>query len=121
MVMLLTISSKDLPFQKISELSDVFTSFRKTVEPLRTAPRQRLDRPDSLPSLPERIPQQAEPFKIPDSFEEVVAALYKPIAENMEVSDMPSMPPGVESAHPFSGGSAAGHARVRHLLKSLSL
>ena len=31
---------------------------------------------------------------------------------------MPTMPSGVESAHPFSGGSAAAHARVRHLIES---
>lgn len=31
---------------------------------------------------------------------------------------MPSYPSGTESAHPFSGGSSAGYARVRHLLES---
>ena len=31
---------------------------------------------------------------------------------------MPTMPSGVESAHPFIGGSKAAHARVRHLLES---
>ena len=36
----------------------------------------------------------------------------------MGFSDMPSMPAGVESAHPFTGGSEAGNARVRHLLES---
>lgn len=31
---------------------------------------------------------------------------------------MPSMPSGVESAHPFIGGSRAGHDRIRHLVES---
>ena len=31
---------------------------------------------------------------------------------------MPTMPSGVESAHPFGGGSTAGHERVVHLIES---
>lgn len=115
---MLTLCSRDLPFQDIRELSDVFTTFRKTVEPLRAVPRPQLARPDKLPPLPDMIPSQAAPFKIPESLDETVAALWTPLPENMEFSDMPKMPPGTQSAHPFHGGSKAGHERVRHLIES---
>lgn len=99
-------------------MSDVFTSFRKTVEPLREAPRRQLSRPTKLPPLPDFIPPQAAPFKIPNNLDDTISALWKPLREDMEFSDMPTMPEGVESAHPFIGGSQPGHDRVRHLIES---
>ncbi|KAI7359570.1 cryptochrome [Hortaea werneckii] len=112
------VDGRDLPFKDIKKLSDVFTEYRKTVEPLREAPRKQLPKPRSLPPMPEHVPQQFEPFKIPDTLEGTIEALHKPLHENLEVSGMPSMPPGVSSAHPFIGGSKAGHARLRHLIES---
>ena len=111
-------SSRDLPFQDPRDLSDVFTSFRKAVEPLRSAPRKRLPKPDKLPPLPDFIPAQVEPFKIPTNLEDTITALWRPLREDMEFEGMPSMPSNVESAHPFLGGSEAGYERVRHLIES---
>ena len=110
--------SRDLPFKNPKSLSDVFTNFRKSVEPLRNAPRQQLPAPTRIAPLPAHIPAQAAPFTVPDSLEGLIAALYKPLHEDLEISNMPKMPAGASSAHPFIGGSKHGHARVRHLLES---
>ena len=100
---MLTLHSRDLPFKKPSELSDIFTSFRKTVEPLRGAPRKQLPKPDKLPPLPDFVPTQATPFSVPNSLDETISALWRPLREDMGFSDMPTMPAGVQSAHPFIG------------------
>lgn len=115
------LADDDLPFKDIKQLSDVFTNFRKTVEPLRDAPRRHLPKPEKLPPLPEYIPAQAAPFRIPDSLDGTIEALYKPLHKDLEIPRMPSMPPGVQTAHPFLGGSKAGHERVRHLIESGSM
>ncbi|KAK5128990.1 hypothetical protein LTR85_000323 [Meristemomyces frigidus] len=115
------IDDRDLPFKHPTQLSDVFTSFRKTVEPLRAAPRKQLPRPEKLPPLPEYIPPQAAPFCIPDSLEGTIEALWKPLNEDHGIPNMPRMPSGVQSAHPFVGGSKAGHDRIRHLIETGSM
>ena len=112
------IHDHDQPFQDIRKLSDVYTNYRKSVEPLREAPRKELPRPEKLPPMPEYIPPQAAPFNIPDSLESMIEALLKPLDENLEISGMPSLPSGVTSAHPFLGGSKSGHERIRHLIES---
>ena len=99
-------------------MPDVFTTFRKTVEPLRAAPRKRLPKPANLPSLPGTIPAQASPFQIPNSLDDTISALWKPVSSDMDLPSPPQMPSGVESAHPFLGGSQAAHQRVEHLLNS---
>ncbi|EMC94513.1 hypothetical protein BAUCODRAFT_53277, partial [Baudoinia panamericana UAMH 10762] len=115
------VDDRDLPFQDARELSDVFTSFRKTVEPLREAPRKELPRPEKLPPLPDFVPPQAPPFTIPDSLDGTIAALFEPLDENLEITDMPTMPPGTQSAHPFVGGSQPGRERIHHLIESGSM
>ncbi|KAK5175090.1 uncharacterized protein LTR77_000227 [Saxophila tyrrhenica] len=112
------VDDRDLPFQDPADLSDVFTQFRKTVEPLREAPRKQLPKPDCLPPLPDHIPPQHGPFSIPNSLDATISALHKPLPADGGFSDMPSMPKDVQSAHPFNGGSSAGIQRVKHLLES---
>ena len=119
---MLTITpSRDLPFKDPRELSDVFTSFRKTVEPLRDAPRKQLPAPEKLPPLPSHIPAQFEPFSIPDTLEAVKSALTTPLSPNYQLPDMPEFPSDVESAHPYVGGSKSGHERIQHLVESGSM
>ncbi|KAF4549989.1 Cryptochrome DASH-like protein [Elsinoe fawcettii] len=115
------VDDRDLPFKDAGELSDVFTSFRKTVEPLRNAPRKTLPTPSSLPPLPSTIPPQFSPFTIPHSLKELISALHSPLSPTMQIPDMPSFPSNVSSAHPFDGGSKTGHERVRHLITSGSM
>ncbi|OAG43469.1 hypothetical protein AYO21_02406 [Fonsecaea monophora] len=113
------IDDRDLPFDKPSDLPDVFTSYRKSVEPLREAPRKTLPSPPSLPPLPTSVPLQTPPFSIPDTFEKLESALMKPLMANPPLSKPPCFPSsGVASAHPFHGGNTEGEKRVEFLVKS---
>jgi len=111
------VDDRDLPTQNPREISDVFTNFRKTVEPLRDAPRRELPAPDKLPALPDHIPKQASPFEIPDSFDAVLQALHKPLDGSEGIPNPPTKP---AEAKPFNfrGGSKAGSDRIRHLIES---
>jgi len=115
------VHDRDLPFQNPKDLSDVFTSFRKTVEPLREAPRAQLPTPNALLPLPDNIPAQASPFKIPDTLDGVLKALAKPLDAEKPLPNSPTLADGAKSAHPFIGGSESGHERVRHLIESGSM
>ncbi|KAF2172331.1 hypothetical protein M409DRAFT_63051 [Zasmidium cellare ATCC 36951] len=115
------VDDRDLPIQESEELSDVFTTFRKTVEPLRTAPRKEHPTPGSLPPLPDSIPDQAAPFSIPSTYDGLESALWKPFENDEPPPNAPTHPPGAESAHPFTGGSKAGHERVLDLIESGSM
>jgi deoxyribodipyrimidine photo-lyase len=103
-------------------LSDVFTTYRKTVEPLRDHPRPVLPAlpENSLPPYPDpgSIPAQHDPFVIPDSLEGLEASLLKPLTPDSISSDPPSLPPGTESAHPFHGGESKALERLEHLIAS---
>lgn len=92
------------------------------VEPLRDAPRKELSKPEQLLPLPDHIPDQAAPFQIPSSYDEVLAALKKPLEEKpVDGKGPPKLPQDAKSAHPFVGGSKAGHERVDHLIESGSM
>lgn len=113
--------SRDLPFKDAKDLPDVFTTFRKQVEPLRDSPRDVLPIPDGLPALPETIPPQSSPFKIPDSLDGIIEALHAPVPEFLEISDPPKWPSGTKSAHPFIGGTKTGQERIDHLISSSAM
>ena len=115
----LTRCSRVLPFNDPKELSDVFTSFRKTVEPLRDAPRKIIPEPEKLLPLPSHVPPQAKPFAIPETFDGIVEALTKPLGKTLDKP--PTWPSEVKSAHPFKGGARTGHERIRHLITSGSM
>ena len=99
----------------------MFTSFRKTVEPIREAPRKCLSTPTSLPPLPSHIPAQFEPFTIPDQFDSLIEKLTAPLTPSLGIPNTPSWPSGTESAHPYLGGSESGHDRIKHLIESGSV
>lgn len=111
-------SSRDLPFDNPRSLPDVFTSYRKSVEPLREAPRKVLPTPKSLPALPSFVPQQSKPFSIPESYDELDAALMKPLKNDPPIKGMSDFPSDVESGHPFHGGFAAGQKRIQQLIST---
>src|SRR5206468_1635914 len=77
------IPSRDLPFNNIDELSDVFTTYRKTIEPLREHPRPALPAPEkgTLPGFPPlaEITPQFKPFAVPDTYQGLLDALMKPL------------------------------------------
>ncbi|ROW16499.1 hypothetical protein VPNG_02899 [Cytospora leucostoma] len=103
----------------INEIPDVFTTYRKSIEPLRSRPRAVLPRPEKgkLPLIVEasHIPAQGVPFTIPTKYEEMEDALVSPVKDFLP--GMPPYPDGAESAHPFEGGETAAHERLRHLIK----
>jgi deoxyribodipyrimidine photo-lyase len=109
----------------IEELSDVFTTYRKTVEPLRDHPRPVLPTPvkGSLPPYPKdaSIPPQEPPFTTPTSLEDLCQSLLKPLAVGSLIKDEPAVPSGTPSAHPFQGGESHARERLSHLFTSGSI
>ncbi|RDA96302.1 hypothetical protein CP533_1608 [Ophiocordyceps camponoti-saundersi (nom. inval.)] len=114
------VDDRDTGLSSPKDLPDVFTTYRKSQEPLRDRPRTALPAPDrsALPPLPpiDTIPKQHGPFDVPDSYEEIEANLLKPLDDIL--ADPPSFPDGAESAHPFKGGEGPAQDRLQHLLKS---
>jgi deoxyribodipyrimidine photo-lyase len=97
------------------------------LEPLRDRPRTPLPRPKSLPPFPEAsiIPPQSSPFVIPDSYDDVISAILKPLDLSEHLSKPPKWPksessnaPVITSAHPFEGGESNGLERLDYLFSS---
>jgi deoxyribodipyrimidine photo-lyase len=117
----LTRHSRDLPFDNISELPNIYTSFRKSVEPLRDQPRSTLPAPTQLPPLPPDIPPQQSPFRIPTNLDDLLKALLAPLEQDSTFGlvNPPKWPGGnVESAHPFTGGESHALDRISFLISS---
>ncbi|PSR90753.1 DASH family cryptochrome [Coniella lustricola] len=103
----------------INEIPDIFTTYRKSVEPLRARPRSVLPKPeqDELPPYPsnDQIPPQHGPFDMPAEYDAIESALLVPLRDFMP--DLPAFPEGAESAHPYSGGETTAHDRLRYLIQ----
>jgi len=116
------IDDRDLPLTNIDELSDIFTSYRKTVEPLRDHPREVLPTPSkgALPPFPPKdsIPAQRSPFNIPDTLDNLQSSLLKPLSAHDLVKNPPSYPESTKSAHPFLGGETQAQDRLNYLITS---
>ena len=112
------LTSRDIPFEKPSQCPDVFTSYKKMVEPLRSAPRKTHGKTASMPPLPPSIPEQSAPFSVPNTFDDLLTALYKPLNSSRDLKTPPKMPKGASTAIPFPGGEQSGHDRIKHLLTS---
>ena len=110
------VDDRDIPFRDSRELPDIFTGWRKSVEPLREAPRRVLPPPSKLPPLPPSIPPQPHPFTIPTTLEDTIARLHRPLDPNLGLSNPPTWPAKATSAHPFLGGESAGQSRVRYIV-----
>lgn len=121
----LTNYSRDLPLDNIDQLSDVFTTYRKTVEPLRNHPRDVLPTPKKgeLPEYPSEasIPDQYDPFTVPTTFDAIKDALFKPLNAQELIKNPPEFPEGAKSAHPFPGGESEALDRLEHLVTSGSI
>ncbi|CAG2014297.1 unnamed protein product [Fusarium graminearum] len=113
------IDDRDNGLKDPQDTPDVFTTYRKTQEPLRERPRPPLPRPQagSLPSFPSWIPPQQAPFRIPDDYDEFERLLLEPVKAPV-ISDPPQFPEGAKSAHPFKGGETPAWDRLYHLIKS---
>ena len=111
-------NSRDTGLSSPTELPDVFTTYRKTQEPLRERPRPTVPRPQvgSLPSFPSWALPQQPPFQIPDNYDEFERRLVEPVKQVLP--DPPPFPDGAKSAHPFKGGETPAWERLYHLIKS---
>ncbi|KIW00720.1 uncharacterized protein PV09_07705 [Verruconis gallopava] len=114
------VNDSDLPFTKIEDLPDVFTTFRKSIEPLRARARLPLLDVAKLPPLPQEtcIPRQIRPFEIPTNLPDLISCLLRPIDIDKDFPNPPSWPGDTQSAHPFHGGESEAHRRVDYLLSS---
>ncbi|KAG5949930.1 hypothetical protein E4U53_005629 [Claviceps sorghi] len=116
-------NSRDTGLSEPQDLPDVFTTYRKSQEPLREKPRQVLSRPgkSSLPPLPAQstIPDQQQPFVSASSLEDLCDRLTKPLVNIL--ADPPPAPEVIQSSHVFAGGESEAWKRMVHLAKSGAL
>jgi len=114
------IDDRDVPFHNISDLPNVYTTYRKSLEPLRDRPRKQLPTPIQLPPLPPHIPEQKAPFRIPTTEEDLLEAMLSPLVKDptCALTEPPVWPTDAESAHPFAGGETTGLNRIAHLISS---
>ncbi|KAI1473676.1 cryptochrome [Daldinia eschscholtzii] len=116
------IDDRDLRLEN-DDLPDVFTTYRKMMEPLREKPRTTLSplQEDTLPKPVDMtsIPNQESPFEVPSSYDEFEEALLRPVRGVL--SNAPPFPEGAKSAHPFRGGEDNAHIRLDYLIKSGSV
>lgn len=114
------VDDRDLPYEDISKLPNVYTTYRKGLEPLRDRPRNTIPTPTQLPPLPPSIPPQKAPFTIPSSLDGLKKALLTPLLKDptYTLKVPPIWPTDVQSAHPFSGGETAGLERVAYLVRT---
>ncbi|UNI24262.1 Deoxyribodipyrimidine photo-lyase [Purpureocillium takamizusanense] len=114
------VDDRDTGLETPKDLPDVFTSYRKSQEPLRERPRSVLPRVErsSLPLFLEKtsVPDQHHPFTVPTKLQDLEARLIQPLGDI--VRNAPPYPDGAESAHPFQGGESHAQKRLRHLIKS---
>ncbi|KAF1963030.1 cryptochrome [Byssothecium circinans] len=112
------IDDQDLPFNNPSELPNIYTSYRKSLEPLRERPRQMLPTPSHLPPLPPELPPQSPPFEVPTQFDALLKAVLTPLTKDATfcLSYLPRWPENVDSAHPFGGGESAAQDRLTYLI-----
>ena len=114
------IISRDLNFGTPEGLPPVFTTYLRSVEPLREKPRSVLPAPEksSLPAFPDTstIAPQVKPFTMPDEYEDLEHALVRPVGRC--AGKQPTFPEEAKSAHPFKGGEGAAHKRLEDVVRS---
>ncbi|RYP06012.1 hypothetical protein DL764_003429 [Monosporascus ibericus] len=114
------IDDRDTKLACPQDLPDVYTTYRKLMEPLREKPRRVLATPEQG-SLPSRIEQSdivdwGDPFGVPSSYEKLEEGLLAPL--KVGLPEVPPFPEGAISAHPFEGGEDNAQKRLQALIKS---
>jgi deoxyribodipyrimidine photo-lyase len=119
--------SDDIPFENINDLPDVFTTYRKSLEPLREKARKNLASPSKLPPFPHLSAIAPHPtyISIPESKSDLLDAVIKPLPDSLELRFPPKWPDEDDlkskSAHPFIGGETNAKERLKHLIVSGSM
>nr|BAM46126.1 cryptochrome DASH [Lentinula edodes]BAM48913.1 cryptochrome dash [Lentinula edodes] len=115
------LNDNDFSTSDPAQVPDVFTSFRKSFEPLRDNIRvPHCSTHSNLPPIPPKVPTQAAPFTIPTSLDDFISSLQKPV-QDCGLGPPILKPQGASTAHPFIGGETSAHERILHLLVSGSL
>lgn len=113
-------NSRDSKLDSPQDLPDIYTTYRKLMEPLREKPRPVLPTPEqgSLPSpiAESDILDETDPFEIPSLCEKLEEALLEPL--KIGLPDISPFPEGAMSAHPFTGGEDNAQSRLHDLVKS---
>ncbi|RYP35140.1 hypothetical protein DL767_003917 [Monosporascus sp. MG133] len=114
------IDDRDTKLACPQDLPDIYTTYRKLMEPLREKPRPVLATPEQG-SLPSRIEQsdivdRGDPFGVPSSYEKLEEGLLAPL--KVGLPEVPPFPEGAISAHPFEGGEDNAQKRLQDLIKS---
>ncbi|KAK7756507.1 hypothetical protein SLS62_001341 [Diatrype stigma] len=114
------IDDRDAKLDSPQDLPDIYTTYRKLMEPLREKPRSVLATPEQG-SLPGKVKQsdildEDDPFEIPSSCEQLEEALLEPL--KVDLPDIPPFPEGAISAHPFTGGEDNAQERLHDLVKA---
>jgi deoxyribodipyrimidine photo-lyase len=112
--------SEDLPFSNATDLPNVYTTFRKSLEPLRSRPRRILPTPTELPPLPPLIPPPKEPFQIPSTLDGLKQALLAPLEKDLTfgLPFPPRWPENTPNTYLFTGGEKPAQDRLSHLITS---
>lgn len=114
------IDDRDTGLDAPKDLPDVFTTYRKSQEPLKERPKSPLPCPEkgSLPTFPPSswLATDKSPFVVPETYKELEDGLLKPIRNVL--SNPPPRPDDSENAHPFKGGETTAWERLRHLISS---
>ncbi|KAK6535941.1 hypothetical protein TWF281_000190 [Arthrobotrys megalospora] len=115
------VDDRDLPYMTPKAIPDVFSEFKKTVGPLRDAPRKSLPQPDRLLPLPIKVPPQPYPFKVPNTLEGWISGLLKPLKEDPVAMIPPPWPIGAKSQHTYHGGEAYALEHLANIISSGSI
>ncbi|KAG7131586.1 putative cryptochrome DASH like protein [Verticillium longisporum] len=114
------VDDRDIKLGNAQNLPDVFTTYRKSQEPLRERPRLTLPKPDesSLPAYPDQssVAAQAEPFEMSTTYDDLESCLLKPVESVL--NDVPKLPDGAKSVHLLDGGEIQALNRVGHLIRT---
>lgn len=100
------VSIHDLPYDPIQKLPNIYTEFRKSVEPLNHV-RQCHKTPSSLPKRPNFKDVETD-YDVPESMDECMRKLCGPIGGLPQTSEL--------TVHPMKGGETEALKRLDHYL-----
>lgn len=101
------VARDDLPYKSIEKLPNMYTEFRKAVEPLDHV-REPYTPPEKLPSAPQYEAINSD-YEVPDNMNECIRVLCD------KVGGVPKVPE--ITAHPMTGGEDEAIKRLFHYIK----
>ncbi|EPS35765.1 hypothetical protein H072_10742 [Dactylellina haptotyla CBS 200.50] len=112
------VDDRDLPYITPKDIPDSFAEFKKAVGSPREAPRKTLPRPNRLPPLPTFIPPQLAPFRVPNTLDDWITGLLKPLKDDPIAMQIPYWPAAAPSGHLYHGGEAYALEHMENIISS---